>query len=163
MWTTQNIAARTFVWLATLAIPIQGLPSSACGCTQAPVCASEVIASPCSCTGEKMCRCGVASSCCQPKTSCCSSKTSSAASCQCGDQCQCGDNCHCGESSVPTKPKAPPVEKNSPERIVTDAAAAASFGAVFLPSTTRQHLDLSAGAHALTAHDCCVALCRFTL
>lgn len=157
MFLIHSNTTRIFVWLAAIAIPLQGLPTAACSCTQATVCASEVVASQCSCTGAKVCQCGETSACCQPKTSCCSSKTSIEAGCQCGDQ------CHCGESSVPSKPTAPPVENSSPERIVTDAAATALFGAVYLSSTTRQHWDLSAGAHALTAHDCCVSLCRFTL
>ncbi len=171
MWLTQSttaqpMMARIIVWLAAIAIPFQGLPSAACGCVQvatletaeAPSCCSQPQADqPACCSGAEVCRCGEASSCCQAKPSCCSDQTSSEAGCQCGDQCQ------CGTSNAPTRPAVPPVENNSPERIALDSAATAFFGSVFLPSTTRQHLGLSVGAHALTAHDCCVSLCRFTL
>jgi len=36
MWIAQYKVARTFIWLAVLAIPLQGLPVAACGCANSP-------------------------------------------------------------------------------------------------------------------------------
>lgn len=149
MWITQHIAARTFVWLAAVTIPMQGLPAATCGCTSIVTCSHET----------------------KPIASCCdsslvaSSKTSAKqgkAGCHCGSNCQCGFNCQCGKNNAPAEPAVPPVENRSPERVVADSAATASFVTVDLPSTPRQHLERRAGPDALTALDRCATLCRFT-
>jgi len=167
MYFTQPITTRLIAWLAAIAIPFQGLPAASCGCVRtsgaAESCCSQPSTGQCPCTGAAVCRCGESSSCCQPEPSCCSGDSTSESSCQCGTGCQCGDNCQCGKSKVPTKPAAPPAENSSPERIATDSTSAATVSAVFLPAFSRQHLELSAGAIALTAHDSCARLCRFTL
>jgi hypothetical protein len=198
MWITQHIAARTFVWLAAMAIPLQGVPSVACGCTSSASCCNEVrqcqgccgagsssacetasasccseqTTVPCRCTGAKICRCGETSSCHQQGGhrqggSCCSGSIA-ANNCCSGDEagagCSCGDNCQCGQqNNAPTEPAAPPVENNSPERILVDSAEVASAEAAYLPSTTQRHADLCAGVDALSALDRCVNLCRFTI
>ena len=193
MWITQHIAARTFVWLAAVTIPVQGLPSVACGCTSGITsaveveqskgcccadsssvagttpasCCSQQTAGPCRCTGARICRCGEASPCQQQSSTCCSGSKASNSCCSRGDSttgCSCGDNCQCGKSNTPTKPAAPPVENSSPERNLVDSAAGTFSDTVYLPSTTRQHTDLCAGADAaLSALDRCVTLCRFTI
>jgi len=189
MWMTKHIIGRTLVWLAAVTIPVQGLPAAQCGCSSSgqtleeanekssaccagnliatnrpeAYCCSQPIAGRCPCTGAEVCRCGETSSYCQQRPACCSVGDASGSSCQCGTGCQCGDNCQCNQDSVPAQPAIPPVENSSTERILTNSAATASCGIVYLPSATRQHLDLHAGANALTALDCCVALCRFTL
>jgi hypothetical protein len=188
MWITRHIFGRTLVWLTAVTLPVQGLPAAHCGCissgqslktngespdccagnliaTNRPEinCCSEPSAGRCPCTGAEVCRCGETSSCCQQRLACCSAGDASGSSCQCGTGCQCGDNCQCGKNNVPAEPAIPPVENSSPERILADSVGAAAFVTFYLPATTRQRLDLHAGADALTALDCCVALCRFTL
>ena len=158
MWITQHIAARTFVWLAALTIPVQGMPSVACGCTSGMQCSVEVEQSqgcccasspsgtdttpasccsqqtvgPCRCTGAKVCRCGEASPCHQQNRTCCSGKKASNSCCS-GDNstngCSCGDNCQCGQNNTPAEPAVPPVDNSSPERILVDSAAASSAAA----------------------------------
>ena len=150
MWITQHIAARVFVWLAAVTIPMQGLPAATCGCHSIVTCSHET----------------------KPIASCCasnlaaSSKTSARrekASCHCGANCQCGPNCQCGKNNAPAEPAVPPAENSSPKRIVADSSAAASFVTVYQPSTTRQHLEKCVGPDALTALDRCATLCRFTI
>ncbi len=144
MWITRLITARTFVWLAAMAIPFQGLPSATCGCTTVEH-SSET------------------SSCCQQESACCSSVALPENDCQCSTDCQCGDNCQCSVSHAPAEPISPPIENNSSERTLADSVGLASLVTFRLPSTTRRHTDLHVGANARTALDCCVALCRFTL
>ena len=193
MWITKHIAARTFVWLAAATIPVQNLPSVACGCTSGMTCSVEAgqsqgcccassssvssstpasccgqkAAGPCRCTGAKVCRCGEASPCHQQSRTCCSGNKTSKSCCSgndCRTGCSCGDNCQCGKSNTPAEPAAPPVENSSPERNLVDSAAAASFEAAYLPSTTRrQHFNMCAGVDVLSALDRCVTLCRFTI
>ncbi len=173
MWITQPVATRIFVWLAAIAIPFQGLPSVSCGCTRAEIfsyeasttrsCSSKPAAGRCSCTGASVCRCGESSSCCQEGLADGSTGDVSDSSCQCGTGCQCGNDCHCGDNNVPTKPAVPLSGNNSPERTVADIAGTADFVSFYLPSTTRQPVDVHAGAYTLSALACCVALCRFTL
>lgn len=188
MWITQQITVRTLVWLAAVAIPFQGLPSATCGCTTVDIrshytkevqscCASSLIAATkssssccsqpragrCPCTGANVCRCDETSSCCQQRLACCSVEVSSDSSCLCGTGCQCGDDCRCGDNNVPAEPAVPPVENNSSERILAASAGTASLVTFYLPSVTRRHLELYAGANPPTALGCCVALCRFTL
>jgi hypothetical protein len=171
MYFTQPITSRLIVWLAAIAIPFQGMPTAACGCARTSgmtavtvlSCCSQPSTGQCPCTGAAVCRCGESSSCCQSEPSCCSGDTTSESSCECGTGCQCGDNCQCGKGNVPIKPAAPPVENSSPERIVSGSASAATVSTVFLPAFSRQHLELSAGAIALTALASCSRLCRFTL
>jgi len=146
MWVIRTITARTFLWLAAMAIPFQGLPSATCGCTSVDRWIET------------------SSSCCQQELACCSVDTSSESGCQCSTGCQCGDNCQCSVSShAPSEPVVPPFESNSPERILTNSVETATLVAFRLPSATRQHTDSYVGANARTALDCCVALCRFTL
>ena len=193
MWITQHIAARTFVWLAALAIPMQGVPSTACGCTSNATCSNEAeqsqncccASSPtafsetassccsqeavgtCRCTGAKVCRCGEASACHQQSRTCCSRNKTSNSCCLSNDSktgCSCGDNCQCGKSNTPAEPVAPPVENSSPERNLVDSTAAASFETAYLPSkTTSWHSDLCFGVDVLSALGRCVTLCRFTI
>lgn len=198
MWITEHIAARTFVWLAAMAIPLQGVPSVACGCTSDKSCCSEVQQSqgccgadersafettsatccsqqalgPCRCTGAKICRCDETSSCHQgsgssESGSCCSGSKATDSCCssdETGAGCSCGANCQCGQQeNKPAEPSAPPVEHNSPERILIDSAESTSIEAAYLPSTTRRHTALCASVDALSALDRCVTLCRFTI
>ena len=193
MWITHNIAARTFVWFAAMAIPLQGVPTAECGCTSNATCSNKVeqlkgfccassssafestpatccgqkAAGPCRCTGAKVCRCSEASLCHQQSRTCCSVHKASNSCCsgdKCATDCSCGDNCQCGKNNTPAEPAAPPAGNSSPERILVGSAEAASSEAAYLSSlATRQHLELSVGMDALSALDRCVTLCRFTI
>ena len=139
MWTTHNIAARTLIWLAVIAIPVQSLSASSCGCSSSKSCCQD---------GPR------ASSCCDHLD-----KTSATKTC-CGkpqnaqdSPCHCGANCPCGKGRQP-KPTMPPVEKNTPEKVAID-----SVSMVTPPQSqaTQRHRD------ALVALNSCVSLCRFTI
>lgn len=152
MWISQPITTRIFVWLAAIAIPFQGLSFEACGCAgdvsdnrshgqneSQSCCASDLPVSD-----------SASSSCCsQAETSSCA--------------CTGASVCRCAESNLPESPAIPPAGNHSPEQIVADSAGATSLDTFCLASTARQHLSLHQGANSLTALDCCVTLCRFTL
>lgn len=183
MWITHHIAARTFVWLAVVTIPVQSLPSVACDCTSGMTCSVEGeqsqgcccassccgIQTPgsCRCTSAKVCRCDEASSCHQQSRTCCSGKKATNSCCsddKSTNGCSCGDNCQCGENNTPAEPAVPPVDNSSSKRILVESAATDSSATAYLPSaTTRQHLDVQAGVDALSTLDRCVTLCRFTI
>jgi len=164
MWITQSVATRIFVWLAAIAIPFQGLPSASCGCARAEMFSyGPSKTNCCNKSGARVFRIGETNFCCQAEPTCCSAKVISDGNCQCDAGCQCGDDCQCGKSNVPAEPSVPPVGNNSHERIVADSIGTVDYVAFYLPSTTRQRVELHAGANALTALACCVALCRFAL
>lgn len=134
MWITQHIAARAFVWLAAVTIPLQGLPSVACGCSIGYT--SDLQSC---CSGVKVCRCG-------------------------DNNCSCGTSCQCGQDdNTPTEPAAPPIESSSPVRIIADSAATAFSAAIYQLSSTRRNASVGAEADASAALDRCVTLCRFTI
>ena len=166
MWITKHILGRTLVWFAAIVIPMQGMPSTACGCSTAKcLLQSEqshdcTKSSRCCCTGAAVCLCSKVSPCHQQQASCCSgccSKTLSSSDCACGTSCQ------CGSQDGPSNPVAPPVENSSVERIVAGSVVSAPFETFALTSTARQSLDGHASIDVKTARSCCVTLCRFTL
>ena len=175
MWITEHIAARTLIWLAAVAIPVQGLPPAACACTKvvSETCCASSQNSPgrCPCMGAEICRCGESSRCHKPSPSCCSEQNAAPScchSCCCSRDsngtCPCGSHCQCGKNDAPKAPATPPTENNnSSERIVADATSAGSFADLYNPDMTQRNLDFNAGAAALGALDRCVVLCRFTL
>ncbi len=182
MHMTRHTAARTLVWLATIAMPLQSLPTAACGCTTSGAQACEVggalagsgelSVGRCPCTGAEVCHCGELSPCRKSSShSCCSEKSASPSCCHgcCCSRgntgtCPCGANCQCGNSDAPKAPPTPPTENNdSSERILADILSVGSFAGIYSPDATRQHLDIYPVAAALDALDRCVVLCRFTL
>lgn len=143
MWTTRNIAARTLIWLAALAIPVQAFPGASCGCVSGlersnqadcrcseerdaestsspsqashPTCCSKKSSGPCRCTGAAVCRCGQDSTC-RGTSSCCSKSDSKHGRC-CSEKgdgaCQCGPFCTC---NVGGSQELPPAEPLSPDQ-----------------------------------------------
>jgi len=139
MWTTRDIAARTLIWLAALAIPVQSLPAASCGCAiglesgdqadcrcpeerdagpiccasqaRRPSCCSKKSSGPCRCTGAAVCRCGQDSAC--RSTSSCYSKSDSKHGCCCSEKgdgsCQCSLFCTCNVSDSQKLPLAEPL------------------------------------------------------
>lgn len=175
MWITKFTAARTLIWLAAFAAPVQGLPTVACACTKTATkdcCASREISSGrCPCTGADVCRCGESSPCHKSSRSRCSEQSAAPSCCHgcccakgSNGTCPCGANCQCGKNDSPEAPATPPTENNnSSERIVADATSAGSFTELYNPEETRRYLDLNTGAASLGALDRCVVLCRFML
>lgn len=173
MTITKHIVGRTLVWLAAVTMPLHSLPAQVCGCTaNASTSVAGQSLSGCSCEHKKAmagtsdcCHQSAVQNCCSSEktcpvseaSSCCASKSLSKTSCHCGS------NCQCARSDAPAEPVAPPAEANSPERLVASTATTASFATIYLLSSMQQHLHVRTGADALSAHDCCIALCRFTL
>jgi len=161
MWITRTIAARTLIWLAAIAIPVQSVPAASCACTGGNACYSENEQTQgCCCSAEKVRegRCCCARRKAESRHSCCSNAKSSHDS-----GCKCGINCQCGKSQPP-QPTAPPVERNSPtEKVVSDGALAVFIAGVVLPEVLPQRIDVSIELGTVTALDRCVSLCRFTL
>ncbi|QDV73791.1 hypothetical protein Spa11_19900 [Botrimarina mediterranea] len=186
-----HIAARTLVWLAAIAMPLQGVQTSACGCTNSSTqasnathsggparCCGKPTTGACPCTGAELCRCGKDSSCCQPKASCCSTalpKCSGASCCHgrsccsggseetSNNGCSCGDNCQCGQSDSPSQPSTPPAEDTPTERVLLALTMPSAPNGVALSLPERCRFDFLALAASLPAVDRCVSLCRFTL
>lgn len=160
MWTFKYIAARTLIWLASIAAPVQVLPAESCGCVDRTACCHRHAES-------KNCCCRSAAN---ARGGCCSAQRKSAvAHACCGDQtgqksaCNCGLSCQCGKSKPP-QPTAPPVESNSPtEKLVGDGALAVFIAGVVLPEVPPQRIAVSIERDTVTALDRCVSLCRFTL
>lgn len=183
MYITHHIAARTLIWLAAIAIPMQGVPTVACNCSRVTHSPKEIEPSQgccssasqqglcrCPCTGATVCHCGEDSSCKQQTHSCCSESPEKKSCCSGGTcpccaegNCSCGANCQCGKSSAPTEPVCPPVENNSPERIIADSTALVSLATIYQPCPTRHYLSVSADSALLTSLDRCITLCRFTI
>jgi hypothetical protein len=174
MWITKHTAARTLIWLAAFAAPVQGLPPAACECTKvaATNCCDRSPISPgrCPCTGAEVCRCGESSLRHKTSHSRCSEQNAPRGCCHCcctndnAGTCPCGAYCHCGKSDAPKAPATPPTESNNSfERIVADVTSAGSFADLSTPDATQQHLDVHSGTAALSVLDRCVVLCRFTI
>lgn len=161
MWrTNNNIALRTLVWLAALALPVQAIPASSCGCSR----------------GVSGCQAGQRGQCCcsadtvQQGACCCGrTKTESGPSCckravtSRDSGCKCGVNCQCGKAQQPP-PAAPAPTENSPAEKITCEMALAPFATVgsqtiATPSGDTQPLE----SDARTAQEHCVCLCRLTL
>ncbi|QEG35813.1 hypothetical protein Pr1d_31190 [Bythopirellula goksoeyrii] len=183
MCITQHIAARILIWLAAIAIPMQGVPTVACECSKVSHSPTKIESSEgccctdsqaesgrCPCTGAKVCHCGEDSSCKQQSRTCCSVSPERHSCCSggtcpcCADgNCSCGANCQCGKNNAPTEPVCPPVENNSPERIIADATVLASLATIYQPCPTHQSLSVTVGSESLTSLDRCITLCRFTI
>ena len=183
MWITNNIAARTFIWLAVATIPVQQIPADFCGCPGDKGSCQQGQRSTGCCHGAHHAPNAVAF-CPQPATgaSCSISNGFSRAfgslavqkvrsSCRIGSEtgsccssrqavnpgCQCTASCRCKQSSGPVVPSAPLLEELS-EELLTDWLSGVSF-TMRLPharsvvGTTR--------AYAIGALDRCAILCRF--
>ena len=157
MWITRDIVARTLIWLAAIAVPVQGLPAASCGCASdktsckagdACCCSAEIVRrGRCCCTTRQV---GTAHSCC-----------SKAAGGQ-ESACKCGLNCQCGKPKQP-KPATPPVENNRTEKVASNSFTTVSVAIVYRPETTRRRDGRCAHVDVVTALDRCTSLCRFTL
>lgn len=137
MWITNNVAARTIIWLTAVTVPVQSLPAASCGCrggkgswqeveqskgcccaTSSSAaqhsCCQERSSGPCRCTGAKVCRCGDTSPCRQKTQSCCAGRSEARTSSCCSSRatvgkpvCLCGTNCRCSMNKEPVEPAAP--------------------------------------------------------
>jgi len=156
MWTTHNIAARTLIWLAVIAVPVQSLQASTCECSNGERCCREE---------QKVGVCSLSfkahgHSCCghgdmtTVTKSCCSKLRNGHDS-----PCNCGVNCQCGKSR-PSKPIAPAVEISASEIAVNDTLSTES---IRRPQDARVHCVTSAAGDALADLNVCISLCRFTL
>lgn len=159
MWrTNNNIALRTLVWLAALALPVQAIPASSCGCSR----------------GVSGCQAGSRGQCCcsaetvQQGTCCCGrTKTESGPSCckravtSRDSGCECGVNCRCGKAQQP--PPATTPTENTTEMMASDAAIAPFAGLDVQTFATPRGDTKPLESDALTAQEYCVYLCRLTL
>jgi len=154
---TSNIAVRTLLWLAALALPVQSVAGASCRC--------DGVNSKSHCSGSEETR-----SCCCSTTlapeggSCCVARPeiSAGSCCETESACSCGGSCQC-ETLQPLAPLTPPTEDNTAEQL-TRASVSLSFvwAASPLPMA-RNHSRWSSTFEALGATDRCVSLCRFTL
>jgi len=161
MSATKHIAARTLIWLAAIAIPVQGLPTASCACTGSNACCREnEQRQGCCCSAEKVRggRCCCARREAESGHSCCSkAKSSHDSGCKCGINCQCGK----AKQSQPATPTPP--ENNSAEKITSDVASTVSVVAVYQPAVLPRGNERSVQSDAITAQDRCISLCRFTV
>ena len=161
MWTTKYIAVRSLIWLAALAVPIQGLPAADCGCASSKKCCQGYEQSAGCCCSEVKVREGRC--CCSGKRvvaerSCC---------CQVGitpdsSGCNCGSNCPCDQEHQP-EPATPPVENEPSQKVVGEMASAISAPTTYQPDRPQSQHDASLEADFHSSLDRCACLCRFTL
>lgn len=159
MWITRDIAARTLVWIAALAVPAQGLPGVSCGCAGGEKCCQQERTSQCCCSAKKSRdgRCCCASRSSQTTHLCCSeAQDHQDSGCTCGMTCQCNKT-HQQHSAIP------PVENDHQmESVGGDLLTAISLDTVDEHQATPFPNATSADG-TLGALDRCVSLCRFTL
>lgn len=156
MWTTHNFAARTLIWLAVIAIPMQSLPASTCECSKDERCCQDKLQSGGCCLSSKAHghrRCGDEDATLVTKTCCGNHRIGHDSPCKCGVNCQCS-------KSRPSKPIAPAVEKNATKNVVNETV---SMVAVHCPGAVRGFYETSAAGDALAGLNVCISLCRFTL
>ncbi len=157
MWIIRDITARTLIWLAAIAVPIQGLPAASCGCASgktsckaagARCCSTEKVREGCCCGAHW--QVGTVPSCCGKAPSGHDSP------------CKCGFNCQCRKGKLP-KPATPPVAENQTEKMADDSVSTVSVAIVYVSQTTPRRADPFVDADVLTVRDRCASLCRFML
>lgn len=163
MTTFNGLIRHTFLWLAAVAVPIQGLPSVSCGCASARAGQSQIEASGgndcCSDTAEL-----VENSCCAARSS--KSDVDGCCCCRNGNRsstCQCGDDCRCGKSTDP-KPAVPPAPNTNTTQKITSIVLVTSAVGLYVTPPGRED-DQGSLTHIICvpAAQKCVHLCRFTL
>lgn len=152
-----QLTARLLIWLAAMAVSVQGIPAIGCGCaSDGESCCTGAESQPCCCSNQNPTE--TASSCCSktaPQTSsCCGSNEPTREGC--------GPSCRCGTDSgnVPATPPVPSNESSSTNLIclpidweMTSLSAAQA----------KQDAFFAALSAALDAAERCAVLCRFTL
>ena len=158
MWTTNRFAARTLIWLAAIAVPVQGISAASCGCARSKSCIqkNETSNDRRCCTGTQAVARQTCCSAAQPETAstCCCSKTSE----EQGDAGTCGKSCQCSSAEQRPMPTTLPVDKNMTGKLRADSASTDVITGV-----DQQHGNASSTTDALGAQDRCVSLCRLTL
>lgn len=172
--TTTNIVARTLVWLAAVASPVQGLtgPASGCSCGEprsqrasecngccAAASAGEVSA--CRCCAARshgaVSRGGDHVRAASGSGGCCSESSDRQSACQCGVHCQCNGRKH-------PAPSIPPAVNDTVDKVAAGYQTSNAVATALLPEAFPQlgsHFDAQAMARAPL--DRCALLSRFTL
>jgi len=152
MWNNQHILGRTLIWLAAVAIPLQGLPKICCGCqevgaTRSNCCRQKANSSSCCaarkaersrscrpssigrcpCTGAADCPRRANGKCHDSQTrSCCSKQQRSSCCAAGGENCCQNGSCACGPFCGCKAYRAnelPPVAPPTSERMSSDQVA----------------------------------------
>lgn len=159
MWITRTLTARTLIWLAAIAVPVQGLWAASCGCSSSKASCQEERSKRCCCSVDKLRagRCCAARRQATASHSCCSkSESGNESTCSCGIRCQCG-------KTNDQKPATPPAENTTAEKVSSDSTTSLSVETVVPMQFTQRYAVTSFDADSLAALDRCVSLCRFTL
>lgn len=160
MWKIKHILGRTLIWLAAIAVPLQGMPSVSCGCqddgaphgkccpktadssscccaardaNQSRCCRSSSTGR-CRCTGAAVCRCGARSKChnCHAR-SCCSRERRPSCCATNGENCCQHSSCTCGpfcNCKASPANDLPPVAPPTSERTPSDQFASSLLTSV---------------------------------
>lgn len=159
-----NATKKALIWAVAVAIPLQGIPASSCGCTIPSEAACDSTCCHKSQDGGHSCCSthGAGHSCCsakhhQGKTCCCRSKG------HCDRRhCTCGVNCPCRQGKQ-TPPATPPAEQRSLEKVLCSGLAC-NQAVVSLASAKPLRLSIApAPFDTASGSDRCISLCRFTL
>lgn len=159
MWITRNFTARTLIWLAAIAVPVQSLPAATCGCESNQSCCGNKQSKTCCCLAERVQqgRCCCTTGRGDTAHSCCSK-----ANAEQDSPCKCGLNCQCRKSKQPT-PAAPTPEDNTTQKVASNSTSIVSLVSVYQPQVSKRHNDVAFDAGSLAALELCISLCRFTL
>ncbi len=152
-----QLTARLLIWLAAMAVSVQGTPAISCGCaSDGESCCSGVESQPCCCSNQIPTE--TASNCCSKTTS----KMSSCCSSNGPTREGCGTSCHCGTDSG-NIPATPPVSSNESSSTNLICLPIDWEMASLTASQAKQDVFFAALSAALDAAERCAVLCRFTL
>ncbi len=148
--------SRLLIYLAVLAVPLQGVPAETCGCV-----------------GSNFFGNSESSQCCcatvRDGSGCCSSRQQDSTSSCCGNSkggkaspCRCGSNCQCGKSHSPP-PATPTTDTHDVEQLIHENQSIVAAASV--PEFPSLLADVASRWQPLpaTALERCTSLCRFTL
>lgn len=141
---SKNIFARLLIWLAAIAIPVQGFSAAACGCGTHKKRSPKETQSACCCSQKQN----------QSHTCCGAAETPAT--------CKCKADCRCGTSNQPG-PAIPPRQNTLEERLSNDWIPVVSSKTSFGIHTFRQHQKMSFEYSSTVALNRCVSLCRLTI
>jgi hypothetical protein len=161
MATTYALLRNTLIWLAALAVPLQGLCTVSCACAIAGGVDAQSAERESGCCSEQVA--SVDSSCCGPSSQsgdaerCCCSQGNRTGSCCCGADCQCGQ-----EKNPKPADSSPPINEST-QKIASTLVSSSTIGWSFSPPSRKNYQGTTTHIHCVSAADRCAFLCRFTL
>ncbi len=125
---------QTMLWIAVIAIPLQSISASSCGCFTALSCNSV-------------------QDCCSGNTTCCCN-SEGASCCDSSQSCQCGSQCHCCDQQ-----REIPVVPFSESRIIPSDLMELAYSSLHLSAETQCTERAFPASHPLGIASSSLAVC----